>query len=191
VSTVDHGDVGTWRVRRIVRTMAPLLVVLSAMEMGSGFVLESLGETYLDNPTLLMLVPVMIGMGGNLGAIVAARLSTQLHLGTLSFDVRSRSLMVPLGAVLALAGTVFSVLPVVVYAFGQVTGDPMGLRKLATISLVSGMTLAVIAFLLAVAATYVSYRREYDPDDVTIPVVTNLCDVLGVVILSAVAAAVV
>lgn len=191
MSTVDHGDVGTWRVRRIVRTMAPLLVVLSAMEMGSGFVLESLGETYLDNPTLLMLVPVMIGMGGNLGAIVAARLSTQLHLGTLSFDVRSRSLMVPLGAVLALAGTVFSVLPVVVYAFGQVTGDPMGLRKLATISLVSGMTLAVIAFLLAVAATYVSYRREYDPDDVTIPVVTNLCDVLGVVILSAVAAAVV
>jgi len=73
---------GTWRTRTIVATMFPLLVVLSVLEMGSGFVLESLEATYLDNPTLLVLVPVMIGMGGNLGAIFSARLSTH------SFAVR-------------------------------------------------------------------------------------------------------
>jgi len=31
--------------------------------------------------------------------------------------------------------------------------------------------------------TYVAYRLELDPDDVVIPVVTNVCDVLGVVVL--------
>ena len=36
---------------------------------------------------------------------------------------------------------------------------------------------------MTVVATYVAYRLGLDPDDVVIPVVTNVCDVLGVVVL--------
>lgn len=175
-----------WSIGAIVRTMAPLLLVLSLLEMGSGIVLESFEETYLANPTLLVLVPVMIGMGGNLGAIVAARLSTQLHLGTVSFDPRTPALRASILAVVGLAATVFTVLGVVVYAIGHAMGSPMALLTLLTISLVSGLSLAIVAIVLGVAVTYVSYRRGYDPDDVTIPVVTNACDILGVVIFTAV-----
>jgi mgtE-like transporter len=182
--------VDTWSVGHIVLTMGPLLIALSVLELGSGVVLESLESTYLDNPTLLVLVPVMIGMGGNLGAIVAARLSTQLHLGTLSFDPRTPLLRATILAVLALATTVFCVLGVAVYVLGHAIGEPMALSALLTISLTSGLSLALVAVVLGILATYVSYRRGYDPDDVTIPIVTNVCDVLGVVILSAVAIAV-
>jgi mgtE-like transporter len=52
------------------------------------------------------------------------------------------------------------------------------------------MLLAIFAVVLSVAATYVSYQQGLDPDDTTIPVVTNVCDILGVVVLSAVAIAV-
>jgi mgtE-like transporter len=190
VSDPRPTPVDTWSVGHIVRTMAPLLVALSVLELGSGMVLEALEATYLENPTLLVLVPVMIGMGGNLGAIVAARLSTQLHLGTLSFDPRTPMLRATILAVLALAATVFSVLGVTTYVLGHLIGAPMTLRALLTISLVSGLSLALVAVGLGILATYVSYRRGYDPDDVTIPIVTNVCDVLGVVILSAVAIAV-
>lgn len=185
------GSPNVWTVRSIVGTMFPILVVLSILEMGSGFVLETLEATYLGNPTLLVLVPVMIGMGGNLGAILSSRLSTRLHLGLLEFDPRDVVLWTNVLAILALAGTIFSVLGFVAWVVGQlITREPLALADLLLISIVSGMTLAVVVIVLSIAATYVSYTRGLDPDDTTIPVVTNLCDILGVVILSLVAIAV-
>ncbi len=180
-------ELGTWRARSIVATMFPLLVALSVLEMGSGYVLETLESTYLDNPTLLVLVPVMIGMGGNLGAIFSARLSTRLHLGTLSFDPRDEALWANVAAIMLLAATVFSALGVAAWVVGRTIARPMAFVDLFVISVVSGLLLAALAVVISVAATYVSYRRGLDPDDTTIPVVTNVCDILGVLVLSGVA----
>jgi mgtE-like transporter len=183
-------DLGTWRFRTIVVTMFPILITLSVLEMGSGYVLESLEATYLDNPTLLILVPVMIGMGGNLGAILSSRLSTRLHLGTLEFSPRDEQLWTSIAAIMLLAVTVFSALGVAAWGLGRLVAEPMALADLLVISVGSGMLLAVFAVVLSVAATYVSYQQGLDPDDTTIPVVTNVCDILGVVVLSGVAIAV-
>lgn len=177
----------TWSIRSIVATMFPILIVLSVLEMGSGYVLEELEETYLANPTLLVLVPVMIGMGGNLGAILSSRLSTRLHLGVLEFDPRDEVLWTNIVAILGLAATIFSALGVAAWVVGQVIAEPMALVDLMLISVISGMLLAALAVVLSLGATYVSYRQGLDPDDTTIPVVTNLCDILGVVVLSGVA----
>ncbi|WP_226482461.1 magnesium transporter [Natrinema amylolyticum] len=179
--------IDTWSIRSIVATMFPILLVLSMLEMGSGYVLEELEETYLSNPTLLVLVPVMIGMGGNLGAILSSRLSTRLHLGLLEFDPRDEVLWTNVLAIMGLAATIFSALGVAAWIVGQIIAEPMALVDLMLISVVSGMLLAVIAIVLSIAATYVSYTQGLDPDDTTIPVVTNVCDILGVIVLSGVA----
>lgn len=177
----------TWSVRRIVSTMFPLLVALSLLEMGSGFVLEELEATYLDNPTLLVVVPVMIGMGGNLGAILSARLSTRLHLGTISFDPRDRTLRTNVVGVFSMAATVFVMLGLAAWVVGHLVATPMDLPTVLTITVGSGLALTAVVVAVSVGATYVSYRLGLDPDDTTIPVVTNVGDVLGVVILSTVA----
>ncbi|MFC6725978.1 magnesium transporter, partial [Halobium palmae] len=44
---------------------------------------------------------------------------------------------------------------------------------------------SLLAVAVALAATYGAYRFGLDPDDVVIPVVTNVCDVLGVLVLFA------
>ncbi|MFP4174772.1 MAG: magnesium transporter [Halobacteriales archaeon] len=174
--------------------MMPILVALSVLEMGSGLVLHELERTFLGRPTLLVLVPVMIAMGGNLGSILSSRLSTRLHLGTLSFSPRDPAILTNVVAVLALAATVFAALGVSAYMLTLVPlveiGGGMTLRETFTVSFVSGMALAVVAVALSISATYVSYRMGLDPDDTTIPVVTNLCDILGVVILAVVASVV-
>jgi len=41
----------------------------------------------------------------------------------------------------------------------------------------------VLAVVVTVVTTYVAYRYGLDPDDVVVPVVTNVCDVLGVLVL--------
>ena len=183
-----QGSLGTWETRAIVITMMPILIGLSILQMGSGYILETLEETYLGNPTLLVMVPVMIDMGGNLGCIMSSRLSTRLHLGLLSFKVRDEDLRTNVFAILAMALTIFTALGVAAWAIGAfVISAPLPLVDLLAISLISGMLLAVLAIVISIGATWLSYRWGLDPDDTTIPVVTNVCDILGVIILSVVA----
>ncbi|KTG29367.1 magnesium transporter [Haloferax profundi] len=178
-----------WTVRAISRAMLPVLFVLTLVELGSGLVLGSFEAQLLQYPSLLVLVPVTIGTAGNLGSILAARLSTSFHLGTLTFSPADDELAGNALATVVLAVTVFPIIGVGAWvATLVVTGGPaLPFSTVVLVALSSGITLAVLAVFVTFTATYVAYRFGLDPDDVVIPVVTNVCDVLGVVVLFAVA----
>ena len=174
---------GEWAILSMVRTMVPLLAGLSLLQMASGSVLESFESTLVTQPSLLVLVPVQIGTAGNLASIMCSRLSTQLHLGTFELSPSNPAIRANTGAVFGLAGTVFGVVGIAAWAIGQALDGSLALRQVLTISLVSGMLLALVVVVLSVLAVTASYRLGYNPDDTTIPVVTNLCDITGVLIL--------
>jgi len=178
------GSTSHWSVGAITRAMLPLLLVLTVIELGSGLVLDALQETLLAYPTLLILVPVTIGMAGNLGSILAARLSTAFHLGLLSFDPTDDHLAGNGLATVALAVTLFPLVGAGAWLLAWLVADPaLALATVVLVALTSGVALAVLAVLVTVVTTYGAYRFELDPDDVVIPIVTNVCDVLGVVVL--------
>jgi mgtE-like transporter len=179
VATTQH-----WSVGAITRGLLPVLLTLTALEIGSGLVLGSVEATVLAYPTLLVLVPVVIGTAGNLGSILSARLATSFHLGTLSFSTDDERLVGNAVTTVLLAVTLFPLVGAGAWAITAVRGDTkLALGTVVLVALVSGILLAGVAILVALVATYAAYRREADPDDVVIPVVTNVCDVLGVVIL--------
>jgi len=173
-----------WTVRSITRAMLPVLLVLTLVEVGSGLVLGSFEATLLRYPSLLVLVPVTIGTAGNLGSILAARLSTAFHLGLLSFSPADDRLG---GNALGTAGLAVTLFPLVgsgAWALSSLTGGTrLGLATVVAVATASGVSLALLAVVVAVVATYLAYRLGLDPDDVVVPVVTNTCDVLGVVVL--------
>lgn len=184
------GSAGSWSVRGIVGNMFPLLVALSVIVLWAGITLEDAGAMLSEYGLLAVMVPVMVDMGGNLGAILSSRLTTRLHLGTTEFDPRDRDLWADVVAVLALAATVFSTLAVGAWVVGRVVGSSLAFVDLATIALGSGMAVTAIAVVFSVGATYGSYRLGIDPDDTTIPIVTNVVDVFGMVIFIGVSATV-
>ncbi|MFC6952275.1 magnesium transporter [Halorubellus litoreus] len=179
-----------WTVRAITRATLPLLVVLSLVELGSGLVLGSVEDTLLASPSLLVLVPVTIGTAGNLGSVLAARLSTAVHLGTVSFAADDDALVGNALATFALAASVFPVVGLGAWVTAELVAGTTRLSPLRVVlvATVAGVALAVLAVAVTLVATYVAYRRGLDPDDVVIPVVTNACDVLGVLVLVGVAA---
>jgi mgtE-like transporter len=178
VSTTD------WTVAAITRAMLPILLVLTTIEIGSGLVLETFEDVLLRYPSLLILVPVTIGTAGNLGSILAARLSTAFHLGTLSFSPDDDMLAGNAVATVALALTVFPIIGVGAWGLAVLTGGAqLPVTTVALVAILSGAALSGLAVVVTAIATYVAYRRGLDPDDVVIPVVTNVCDVLGVVVL--------
>ena len=187
---VPSGSLGSWETRQIVTNTFPLLVVLSVIALWAGITLEDAEELLERYGLLAVMVPTMVDMGGNLGAILSSRLSTRMHLGTTDFDVRDRVLWANVGAVFGLAVTIFTALAIGAWAIGQVIGaiEALALADLLVISLISGMSVAVIAVVFSFAATYGSYRLGIDPDDTTIPIVTNVVDVFGMVIFIGVSA---
>ena len=74
--------------RRIVIESFPILVLAGAVDVLAGLTIENRFESFLAYPALLVLVPPFLEDSGSLGSILAARLSTKLHLGTLE---RSRA----------------------------------------------------------------------------------------------------
>jgi len=173
-----------WTVRAIMRAALPVLLVLTLVEIGSGLVLGSFESDLLRYPTLLVLVPVTIGTAGNLGSVLAARLSTAFHLGTLSFAPDDDLLAGNAVATVLLALTVFPGIGVGAWLLTSLTvGSVLAPGTVLLVAVCSGAALAVVAVVVTAVATYWAYRRELDPDDVVIPVVTNVCDVLGVVVL--------
>jgi mgtE-like transporter len=176
-----------WSPGVIMRTMLPILLVLTCIELASGFVLDTFEGTLLKYPTLLVLVPVTIGMAGNLGSILAARLSTVVHLGLVSFEPDDEYLLGNAVATLGLAVTLFPLVGAGAWlAQTLVGGTALGIGTVVLVALASGAVLAGLAVIVTLVTTYAAYRFGLDPDDVVIPVVTNVCDVLGVVVLFAV-----
>ncbi|WP_440766838.1 magnesium transporter [Natronorubrum sp. DTA7] len=185
------GSLGTWEWKRIVANMFPLLVALSIIVLWAGVTLEGAEEMLEEFAVLAVMVPTMVDMGGNLGAILSSRLSTRFHLGTTELDPRDRELWANVAAILALAATIFTALAIGAAAIDAIVfGRVVGFGPLLLISLVSGMSVAVIAIVFSFAATYGSYRLGIDPDDTTIPIVTNVVDVFGMVIFIGVSAVV-
>ena len=178
----SNGSLGTWDARRIVRNMLPLLLVLCTVVLWAGITLEEAGALLEEYGVLAVMVPTMVGAGGNLGTILSSRLTTRLHLGTTEFDPYDRMLWANVSAILALAATIFTALGVGAWLIGFVIGSAIGLSTLLTISLVSGLSVATIAVVFSFLTTYGSYRLGIDPDDTTIPIVTNLVDVFGMLI---------
>jgi mgtE-like transporter len=181
-------DLGTWQWRRIVGNMFPLLVVLSVIVLLAGVTLEDARALLAEYPILAVMVPTMVDMGGNLGAMLSSRLSTRFHLGTAELDPRDRVLWANVAAILALAASVFTALAAGATLLGAAVDSTLAFRQLLVISLVSGLSVATIAVAFSFVATYASYRLGVDPDDTTIPVVTNAVDVSGMVIFITVSA---
>nr|WP_282594578.1 magnesium transporter [Halomarina salina] len=159
------------------------MLLLTLVAVGSGLVLVGFEATLLEYPSLLVLVPVTIGSAGNLGSVLASRLSTAFHLGTLSFGA-DETLLGNAVATVMLSLTVFPLIGVGAWLLTTLLSESrLPLLTVVLVAVLSGAVLAVLAVLVTVATAYTAYQLQLDPDDVVIPVVTNTCDVLGVLVL--------
>jgi mgtE-like transporter len=182
-------DLGTsWRATGIIRRMFPLLVVLSVIVLIAGIRLEQAGALLQRYGVIAVMVPTMVGTGGNLGAVLSSRLSTRFHLGLTVTDPSDRGLWSNVIAVSLLGMTIFAGLAGAGYILDGLTGGQVGGQSLLIITVLSGAVIIIAAISFSFLATYLAFRYRIDPDDVTIPVVTNLVDVLGMITFLTVAA---
>ena len=167
--------------RRIVLESLPVLVVAGLLSLVGGLVLEGRLDDFVEQPALLVLVPIVLTAAGAVGGILASRLTSKLHLGVvqpspfpsaaarpdiaLSYGVAVPTFLV--GALLASAAAVVTDL-----------ANP-GVADMVAIGMIGGLLATTFSTVVAYYSAVTSFRLGLDPDNFGIPLVTGTIDLFG------------
>lgn len=172
-------------VKRIVYESSTVLIVCSFVGSLSGSLMEYNLSKFLLLPSLLVMVPAFLEEGGNIGSILASRLSSKLHLGLIEPKFRlGKNLMMEILSSYILCMCVFPLVGILNFVFSKLTNlRTLDFIDTIILTTISGILLTIIISSITVLLSFVSYKRGYDPDNILIPVVTSVADLLGIFIL--------
>lgn len=169
--------------RRIVRESFPVLAIAIVLDVLAGAVVSPrMADVFLPYPALLIIIPGFLENTGALGAILAARLGSKLHLGAVTPSAKPEPVALLDGAVVLALGlvvyllTALTTLPVAVL----LDQDYPGALRFIGIVLAGGIMATLVAAVIGYYAATITYRFGFDPDNHTIPLVTSGMDLLGI-----------
>lgn len=167
--------------RRIIAESLPVLTIAGGIDVLAGMTIERRFESFLAFPALLVLVPPFLEDSGALGGILAARVSTKLHLGTLEPSRAPwRAAAEDILLVYVYAVPVFLLLGLSADIASAVAGlDSPGSLQMIWVSLLGGVFATTAATIVGYYAAVATNRLGLDPDNHGIPIVTSSLDLLG------------
>lgn len=172
-----HRSKFTGEYRKSFREITVVLTALAIIEIFSGSTLEHYGEVISKAIILSIMYPSILDSVGNFSSIVAATTSTRLNLAGPS-ELRSRDFIADVGTVLLLSPIIGLLTNLIAVYVSRLAG----LRGYMIWAFVATYPLLVIVnALIGVGVAYVAYTHSIDPDNVAIPTVTTISDVLGTV----------
>ena len=157
------------------------LIALLIAAMGSLFTGIILGnmEFYLKAfPGLMVIIPGAIGMRGNIFGSFGSRLSTHLHIGTLSpefkrSDILAENIISSIILTMVLSVLLGIVAKLICIAFGF---PSISLYDFVLISFLAGLISSVVMLPITMFISLKSFENGWDPDNVTTPLIAACGD---------------
>ena len=172
--------------KKIVINAMPILFVTLLVEVLVGQLLILKEEVLLAYlPIFLIAIPVINGVGGNLGTILGAHLASGLHVGSVQLSLKDKIMHETVLTALIMGVITYSLLSIGIYLIGSFNGLAMNVSMLSFITtfLSTGLLLIGIISAVSVITAFISFKKGIDPDDVVAPVVTTIGDTFGILIL--------
>lgn len=173
--------------KRIIKETLPILLLTSIGGITAGVFLENVKEGIIMKvPGLLILLPAILGNRGNIAGTLGSRISSGLHLGLIPSDLRiNKPLTENLGAALFLNTIISLTLGIVAYLAYNLVGFPgqASILELTLISLIAGSAAGAILAVLTVLTAIFTYSRGLDPDNILIPLVSTVGDIITILCL--------
>ena len=166
--------------RRTLRQGLVALVLSTVAGFVAGLTLSGIGDTLKALPGLFILIPAAVGMRGTIFGAIGARLGTTNAAGTFEVSFRRDGVLyenVYVAVVTTFASSLW--LAVLAKVAASAFGEPsISLWSLVTISVVGGALGSVFILVVTVGLSVLSYRRGWDLDSVSTPMVTALGDMV-------------
>jgi mgtE-like transporter len=180
-----HGRTLIWRV---YREAMPVLLFTVLAELFAGALLLNLDITFASLIGLFILIPGLMQLRGNISTSLAQRLGSGTHLGTISWK---QGLNQPLRANIKAA---FYLVIIISTALGfgawllsfiiQLTAPRSGflllLPHFLIIAFLTALLASVFQVTITVAVALLAHERGLDPDNITIPIVAAIGDIITI-----------
>ena len=170
--------------KKIVRFSMPLLTICIIIEIFAGNILQNSEDQLLLFPIFLISIPVINGVGGNIGSVLGARLASGLHVGNINLDIKDKKMHENLITSLFIGFITYLILAIIIYLISTFSSliviNPM---KFITIILCTGVLLVFAVSIFSILTAFWSFKKGLDPDDMVAPVVTTVGDTLGILFL--------
>ena len=175
--------------RRIIADIllqaTPVVIITSVGELFAGSILGTMHERLDLIPGLIILVPAVMGLRGNIGTALGSRISSSLHLGLVgrrfSFDKFNLS---NIGAGFSLSLIVSVIIGVFARLVCHIFGLPsIPLVNLLLIAILASLMASLVLIPFTVALTYFAFNKRLDPDNIVAPIIGMVGDVITVAVV--------
>lgn len=172
-----------WRAeQRTLRQGLVALVLSTFAGFVAGLTLSHISETLTLLPGLLVLIPAAVGMRGTIFGAIGARLGTSTHAGLFEATLKRTSVLgrnIEVGILTTLSSSLYlAALARLMMAALSPARPSISFWDLVTISVVGGALGSILILAVTIGLSLLSYRRGWDLDAVSTPMVTALGDMV-------------
>jgi mgtE-like transporter len=156
------------------------LVISSIGDLAAGATLGFMTETLALLPGLMILIPPAIGMRGNIFGALGSRLGTAMHVGTFELSMKRGSMLRQnLSASLLLTVVMSLVMGVMAKSISVALGvTSISIEGFVFISVLGGALAGVVIVLINILVASIGYRRGWDIDNISAPIITAAGDIV-------------
>jgi mgtE-like transporter len=156
------------------------LFIMSLMSLIAGVVLGMMIDVLQALPGLFLLITPAIGMRGNIFGAMGSRLGTALHTGMFSTSLNTNSILSQ-NIYASMINTVLIsfALGIIAWFFAMLLRiESIGIVEFVLISMIGGIISSVFVLLITVGVAVMGYKRDWDIDNISAPIITAAGDMV-------------
>ena len=165
--------------KEMVKQSLPLIVFCGLGAIVAGSTLGVMTDLLNEIPGLIVIIPAIIALRGNISTAFGSRLGSAYHLGIIDAEnLWNDELKQNVIGSLMLSFLVSMIIGVLAYLTSilmHVYPNPV---KLISIVLIAGIISGIILTLLTIVIIYLVFKRGYDPDNITGPALATFGDMV-------------
>jgi len=165
--------------KEMVKQSLPLIVFCGLGAVVAGSTLGVMIDLLRKIPGLIVVVPAIIALRGNISTAFGSRLGSAYHLGIIGKDnLWNEELKQNILGSFILSLFVSIIIGLLAYLTSFIFGVYPDAVKLISIVILAGIISAVILNLMTIAIIYLVFKRGYDPDNITGPALATFGDIV-------------
>ena len=166
--------------KEMLKQSLPLLIFCGFGGIIAGSTLGIMKDILHSIPGLIVVIPAIIALRGNISTAFGSRLGSAYHLGIIDADnIWNNELKQNIIGSLILSFLISIIIGFLAYfstvLFFDIHPDPL---KLISIVLLAGILSAVILTFMTIIIIFFVFKRGYDPDNITGPALATFGDIV-------------
>lgn len=164
-----------------------VLLACSFVDLGAGsFLGEMVDKITVALPGMIIMIPPLLDLRGNINGALASRLGTGLNVGLIPPKLGfTHEVKINLASSLTLSAIASVTIGLITFVVASIAGAPtLGILQLVALALIAGFTSGLILAFLTVSVAIISYLRGIDPDNITAPLMATVGDFVTVVAIA-------